>query len=186
MAKKINKAELAKKYASALFEEAVAHDRIDIVAGEVRELTQLISDSPEFKRLIMSRLLGARGRRQGIELVSDKAELSDSMRRFLGVLVENGRLSLFPEIEPVFIRLYEEYKGILPVFVVSAQTLNDASRRRLAEVLKNIFNKEIRLNVTVNPSLIGGLTVQVGSFMADASVKTKLQKLNLVMKGVGI
>ena len=83
-------------------------------------------------------------------------------------------------------RLYEEYKGILPVFVVSAQTLNDASRRRLTEVLQKIFNKDIRLNVAVNPSLIGGLTVQVGSFMADASVKTKLQKLNLVMKGVGI
>ena len=83
-------------------------------------------------------------------------------------------------------RLYEEYKGILPVFVVSAQTLNDASRRRLTEVLQKIFNKDIRLNIAVNPSLIGGLTVQVGSFMADASVKTKLQKLNLVMKGVGI
>lgn len=186
MAKKINKAELAKKYASALFEEAVAHDRVDIVAGEIRELTRLISDSPEFKRLVMSQLVGAQVRRQGIDLVSDKAELSDSTRRFLGVLIENGRLSLFPEIEPVFMRLYEEYKGILPVFVVSAQTLNDAARQRLADVLKKIFNKDIRLNMTVNPSLIGGLTVQVGSFMADASVKTKLQKLNLVMKGVGI
>ena len=186
MAKKINKAELAQKYASALFDEAVAHDQVDVVAGEVRELTQLISDSPEFKRLITSRLVSTQSRFKGIELVSDQAGLSDSTRRFLGVLIENGRLSLFPEIEPAFIRLYEEYKGILPVFVVSVQTLNDASRRRLAEVLKKIFNKDIRLNITVNPSLIGGLTVQVGSFMADASVKTKLQKLNLVMKGVGI
>lgn len=186
MAKKINKAELAEKYASALFDEAVTQDRVDAVAEEMRGVAQLVSDSPEFKRLIQSRLIGDQNRRKGMDLVSEKIGMSDLMRRFFGVLIENGRLSLFSEIEPVFMRFYEEYKGILPVFVVSAQTLNEASRRRLIEVLKKIFNKDIRLNVTVNPSLIGGFTVRVGSFMADASVKTKLQKLNLVMKGVGI
>lgn len=186
MAKKINKADLAKKYASALFEEAVAHDQTDAVAAEVRELARLMSDSPEFKQLVTSQLVDAQSRRQGIELVSDKAELSGLTRCFLSVLIENGRLFLLSEVSSAFARLYEEYKGILPVSVVSAKALNDAARLRLAEVLKNIFNKDIRLNVTVNPSLIGGLTVQVGSFMADASVKTKLQKLNLVMKGVGI
>lgn len=82
MAKKINKAELAQKYASALFDEAVAHDQVDAVAGEVRELTQLISDSPEFKRLITSQLVSAQSRRKGIELVSDQAGLSDSTRVF--------------------------------------------------------------------------------------------------------
>ena len=186
MAKKINKAELAKKYASALFDEAVAHNQADAVAGEIRDLVQLMSDSPEFKRLIMSRLLNGRVRSRGVDLVADQLALSDSMRHFLGVLIENGRLSLFPEIEPVFMQRYEEYKGILPVFVVSAKTLKNAARQHLAEVLKKTFNKDIHLNITVNPALIGGLTVQVGSFMADASVKTKLQKLNLVMKGVAI
>ena len=161
MAKKINKAELAQKYASALFDEAVAHDQVDVVAGEVRELTQLISDSPEFKRLITSRLVSTQSRFKGIELVSDQAGLSDSTRRFLGVLIENGRLSLFPEIEPAFIRLYEEYKGILPVFVVSAQTLNDASRRRLAEVLKKIFNEPGIPFIDTNILLLAGIALTI-------------------------
>ncbi len=186
MAKKINKTELAKKYASALFDEAVAHDQADAVAEEMRGLVRLMSDCPEFKRLFSSQLIGMRDRRKGIDLVAEKIDLSDLIHRFFCVLIENGRLSLFSEIEPVFMRLFEEYKGILPVFVVSAQTLNETSRQRLIDVLKKIFNKDIRLNVAVNPSLIGGFTVRVGSFMADASVKTKLQKLNLVMKGVGI
>ena len=186
MAKKINTAELTKKYTSALFDEAVTHDQVDAIAKEIRELTQLMSDSLEFKQLIASRLLNTQIRNQGIDLVCDKMGLSDLMRNFLKVLIENGRLYLFPKIEPVFMQKYEEYKGILPVFVVSAQALNDLTRQHLTDVLKKIFNKDIRLNVTINPSLIGGLTVQIGSFMADASVKTKLQKLNLVMKGVGI
>lgn len=186
MTKKINKSELAKKYASALFDEAVAQEQVDTVAREIQELDQLLLASPEFKRLMTSQLITAQDRKRGVELVCDKAGMSDLMRRFLGVLTENGRLSLFSKIEPFFKRLYEEYKGILSVSVVSAQVLNEATQQRLTAVLQQIFNKEIRLDMTVNPSLIGGLTVQVGSFMADACVRTKLQKLNLVMKGVGI
>ena len=186
MGKKINKAELAKKYASALFDEVVTSQQIDIVAEEMKKLVDLMSASLEFNRLLTSRLIEARTQKQGIQLVFDRIGVSDSMRRFFGVLIENGRLSLFSEIVPVFMQLYEEYKGILSVFVVSAQELKEGTQQHLTNVLKKIFNKDIRLNITVNPSLIGGLTVRVGSFMADACVKTKLQKLNLVMKGVGI
>ncbi len=186
MTKKINKSELAQKYASALFDEAMLYGVADTVADEFDELDQLLVTSPECNRLFVSRLIGDRDRRQGIELICDKANVSDLMRRFLGVLIENGRLSLFSEIKPFFYRLYEKYKGILSVSVVSAKVLNEATQQHLTAVLQQIFNKEIRLDMTVNPFLIGGLTVQVGSFMADACVRTKLQKLNLVMKGVGI
>lgn len=186
MAKKINRAELAGKYAQALLQEAIEHDQADAVAQEVRGLSQLMADSSEFNRLMTSRLVSMRDRKEGMALVSEKLDLSELMRRFLGVLTENGRTFVFKEIETAFIRLYENYKGILPVFVVAAQSLNDRTQQHLTDVLKEIFNKEIRLDVKVNPNLIGGLTVQAGSLMADASVKTKLQKLNLIMKGVGI
>ena len=108
------------------------------------------------------------------------------MRHFLGVLIENGRTVIFHEIAVAFDRMYGEHKGFLPVHVVSASALTDRTKQRLTDVLEQTFNKKIQLDVKINPDLIGGLTVQAGSLMADASVKTKLQKLNLVMKGVGI
>ena len=186
MAKKMNKAELAKKYARALLDEAIEHNEIDVVAQEMQQLSQLMSDSPEWNRLITSQMVGLHDREKGAALVADQLNLSLLTRHFLGVLIENGRTFVFREIAVAFGRMYEEYKGILPVFVVSALALNDKTTQHLTDVLKGIFNKEIRLNVKVNPDLIGGLTVQAGSLMADASVKTKLQKLNLIMKGVGI
>ncbi|MBO4643954.1 MAG: ATP synthase F1 subunit delta [Alphaproteobacteria bacterium] len=186
MAKKLNRAELAKKYAKALLQEAIEHKDADNIAQEVQLISRLMSDSSEMNMLMTSRLVNLYDRKKGVELVAEHIKLSQIMRHFLGVLIENGRTFIFNEITAAFIRMYEEYKGILSVSVVSAQILNDQTQQRLTDTLKAIFNKEIRLNVKVNPALIGGLTVQAGSLMADASVKTKLQKLNLIMKGVGI
>ena len=186
MGKKINTAELAGKYATALFDEAVAHGCADDVAAELRELGRLMADCPEFDRLMNSRLINANIRAQTVAAIAQKAGLSDVTGRFLGVLADNGRMSLFTKICSAFTVLYEKHQGILSVSVVSAQALNESTQQRLTGVLERIFNKKIRLSLSVNPSLIGGLTVQVGSLMADASVKTKLQKLNLVMKGVGV
>ena len=186
MAKKINRGELAEKYAKALLQEAIEHDETETIAQEIRQFGQLMDESPELNKLMVSRLINVRERDLGLSLASEKMGLSDLMRRFLKVLNENGRTFVFKEIAIAFGRLYDEYKGILPVSVVSALELNDQTQQRLTNVLKEIFNKEIRLQIKVDPSLVGGLTVQAGSLMADASVKTKLQKLNLVMKGVGI
>ena len=186
MARKVNQAELAKKYAKALLQEAIEHDQADAVAQEVQTLKHLMSDSPEWNMLMTSRLIGARDREKGVDLVAEKVNLSELTHHFFGVLIENGRTLIFKEIAEAFIRLYEEHKGILPVFVVSAQALNDKTQQHLTDVLGKIFKKDIRLNVKVNPDLIGGLTIRAGTLMADVSVKTKLQKLNLIMKGVGI
>ncbi len=186
MAKKVNKAELAKKYAKALLDEAIERNQTDTVVREIQQLDRLMSDSPEYKKLMTSQMIGSIDRKNGMALVAEKLELSELTRHFLGVLVENGRTSIFSEIVGAFIRLYQEYRGILQVSVVSALALNDQTMQHLTDVLKQTFGKEIRMDVKIDPDLIGGLTVQAGSLMADASVKTKLQKLNLVMKGVGI
>ena len=186
MAKKTTKAELAQKYAKALLQEAIEHNEVDTVAQEMQSLGQLMNDSSEWNKLLTSRFVGIQVRKDGVALVVERAGLSNLTRNFLGVLIENGRTFAFEDIVRSFVRLYEEYKGVLSVSVVSAQVLNEQTQERLKSVLENIFKKDVRLNVKVDSSLIGGLTVQAGSFMADASVKTKLQKLNLVMKGVEV
>lgn len=184
MARKVNQSELIKKYALALYQEAVMHNQTDKIADELHKLKQIMLDCPEFNLLVTSHQLNENQRQSIISVVSDKLELSDLMYRFLAVLNSNSRMCFLEQITSSFMELYEEQNGILSVDVVSAQILNEQTIQHLTDVLKKIFNKEIRLNLKTNPSLIGGLTVQVGSVMADASVKTKLQKLNLVMKGV--
>ena len=104
----------------------------------------------------------------------------------MGVLAENGRLYAFDAIAAEYDRLYEEHMGILPVSVVAAQELDETLSGRLTDVLGGIFDRQIRLNVSVDSRLIGGMTIRVGSRMVDSSIKSKLQKLNLIMKGAGL
>ena len=163
MAKKVNKAELAKKYAKALLDEAIERNQTDDVVREVRQLDRLMSESPEYKKLMTSQMIGLNDRKIGMALVADKLEISELTRRFLGVLIENGRTLIFSEIVDAFVRLYQEYKGILQVSVVSALALNDQTVQHLTDVLKRTFGKEILMDVKVDPDLIGGITVQAGS-----------------------
>lgn len=184
--KSTSKVELAKRYASALFEEALEKDAVESAAGELREVLRLSEESPELKTLMTSRIIRRQERVDAILAVAEKAGLSGPVRNFLGVLAENGRLYAFDAIAAEYDRLYEEHMGILPVSVVAAQELDETLSGRLRDVLGGIFGRQIRLNVSVDPRLIGGMTIRVGSRMVDSSIKSKLQKLNLIMKGAGL
>lgn len=186
MPKKINKKTLAQKYAAALFADAKTDGCIDSIRRELQDLTRLSAECPEFAELLKTPLLNEKIRSNAVEAVADKLELSILAHNFLGVLAQNGRLSLLDEIESAFARLYDDDKGILDVRVTTAVPMDDAQTRRLTDVLVSVYDKQIRLNPTVDENLIGGLTVQIGTVMADLSVKTQLQKINLAMKGVGV
>ena len=186
MPKKINKKNLAQKYAEALFADAKTEDCVDSVHSELRDLVRLSAECSEFAELLKTPLLNEKIRSDAVEAVADKLGLSTLAHNFLGVLAQNGRLSLLDEIESAFDRLYDDDKGILNVRVTTAVPMDDAQTRRLTDVLASVYDKQIRLNPTVDENLIGGLTVQVGTVMADLSVKTQLQKINLAMKGVGV
>lgn len=186
MPKKINKKNLAQKYAAALFDDAEAGKLLDVVCGELQALVRLENDSPEFAELLKTPLLNAKVRLDAVEAVADKLNVSPLMHNFLGVLAQNGRLSLLNEIESAFSRLYDDFKGILNVRVTTAVPMDDDQTRHLTEVLASVYEKQIRLNPTVDENLIGGLTVQIGTVMADLSVQTQLRKINLAMKGVGV
>ena len=186
MPKKINKKNLAQKYAAALFADAKTEDCVDSVHSELRDLVRLSAECSEFAELLKTPLLNEKIRLDAVEAVADKLGLSTLAHNFLGVLAQNGRLSLLDEIESAFDRLYDDDKGILNVRVTTAVPMDDAQTRRLTDVLASVYDKQIRLNPTVDENLIGGLTVQVGTVMADLSVKTQLQKINLAMKGVGV
>ncbi len=186
MPKKINKKSLAQKYAAALFDDAKAENCVDSIRRELQDLVRLSAESPEFGELLKTPLLNEKVRLNAVEAVADKLGVSALAHNFLGVLAQNGRLSLLGEIESAFSRLYDDFKGILNVRVTTAVPMDDEQTRHLTDVLASVYEKQIRLNPTVDENLIGGLTVQIGTVMADLSIKTQLQKINLAMKGVGV
>ena len=183
--KSITCGQLAKRYVSALLAQAQETHDTDTVGKELETLATLDAECPEFHMLLSSAVLPKKEKEQALQAVCEKLDLSDLMRRFLGVLNENGRLSLLSEIERKYARRRAQADGALFVKVTSAMPLNEKLTRRLNEVLFGIYHKKICLEVFIDESLIAGLSIQVGSVLVDGSLKTKLQKLNQVMKGVG-
>ena len=108
MPKKINKKNLAQKYAAALFADAKTEDCVDSVHSELRDLVRLSAECSEFAELLKTPLLNEKIRSDAVEAVADKLGLSTLAHNFLGVLAQNGRLSLLDEIESAFDRLYEQ------------------------------------------------------------------------------
>lgn len=183
--KSITPAQLAARYVSALLAQAREAGVVDAVGEELASLAALANDSAEFKALLSSAVISRRDRGEALKLVCDRLEISDLTRRFLGVLNENGRLSLLSEIDAKYTRRRAVEDGYLFVAVTSAEPLSEKVSERLINVLADIYKKKICLEVTLDDSLIAGICVRVGSELVDGSLKTKLQKLNQVMKGVG-
>lgn len=185
MAKKISRKAVAERYAEALIRSAFDKGEGDAVRAELADFVRLTAESPELKAVMSDPAFPAPVRTRALTAVADKAEMSAPMRGFLKTAAEYGRLDLIADVAAAYDRKCDERKGILAVRVVSAVPLSDKNARRLKEVLTSFYHKDIRLDASVDPSLIGGLTVQVGSMMTDLSVQTQLQKLYHFMKGAG-
>lgn len=183
--KSITPAQLVARYVSALLAQAHEAGVVDKVGEELAVLSDLANDSAEFKALLSSAVISRSDREDALKLVCDRLEISDLTRRFLGVLNENGRLSLLGEINTKYTRRRAVEDGYMFVSVSCAEPLSEKASKRLIDVLADIYKKKICLEVTLDESLIAGLCVRVGSELVDGSLKTKLQKLNQVMKGVG-
>lgn len=184
--KAINKTELAKRYALALFGCVSEKGETEKILEELHAVAELASTSAELNELMNSRIFSEKDCMTGMAALSERAGLSETMTNFLCLLAENSRLNVYGKIVGAYEALYEEQCGVLAVRVVSALALDEGACGRLKAVLSKYFNKEIRLETSVDEGLIGGLTVQVGSRMIDASVRTKLRRLDLIMKGVGV
>jgi F-type H+-transporting ATPase subunit delta len=185
MAKKISKKAVAERYAEALIQSAFDKGEGDAVRAELADFVRLTAESAELKAVMSDPAFSTSVRSHALSLVADKTELSATMRGFLKTAAEYGRLNLIADVAAAYDRKYDERKGILTVKVVTAVPLSDKNSRRLTEVLTAFYRKDVRLDASVDPSLIGGLTVQVGSMMTDLSVQTQLQKLYHFMKGAG-
>ncbi len=173
----------AGRYATALFDLAEQGRVIDEVTGELDRLQSMIDDAPDLARMIKSPLLGRAAQGRAIDAVMEAASMSGLTRRFVCVVAANRRIFALPDMIKAFRQLLARHRGEASAEVTSAAPLNQAQIDALAAQLKQVTGVNVTLSTHVDPAIIGGLVVKLGSRMVDSSLRTKLQKLELAMKG---
>lgn len=174
---------IAERYATALYDMADEAKQLDAVADDLRGLKSLLEDSNDLRRLVRSPLIDRQVQTAAMMAVLEKAGVGDLTRRFVGVVGQNRRLFAMSAMIDAFLAVLARRRGEETAYVSSAAALSDAQLDRLAETLRKAVGSKVRVETAVDPALIGGLVVRVGSRMVDSSVRTKLQRMQLAMKG---
>jgi F-type H+-transporting ATPase subunit delta len=176
---------IAGRYATALFELARDNDALDTIAEELKGLETLLHGSADLTRLVRSPVFSTQEQSTAIAEIVKQAGMSELTGNFLQLLAKNRRLFALGDIARDFRALLAQHRNEVTADVTSAIALNDAQTEDLKATLKAKTGRNITLNTRVDPSLIGGLIVRIGSRMVDSSIRTKLNNLKFAMKEVG-
>jgi F-type H+-transporting ATPase subunit delta len=174
---------IAGRYASALFDLADEERRLDEIAQDLAGLQAMIDGSEDLKRLIRSPVIPRADQERAITAVLERAGASGLTRKFVGLVARNRRLFVLEDMIAGYRALLAARRGQQTAVVTSAQPLSEAHRARLVDTLRRATGGDVALDTRVDPSLIGGLIIRLGSRMIDSSLRTKLQRLQLALKG---
>jgi F-type H+-transporting ATPase subunit delta len=176
---------VAGRYASALFELANEQNRLDEVDRDLGKFQSLLDQSSDLKRLVNSPAFATADQQRAMRAVMDWAAIGATTGNFLSVVARNRRLFAAEDMIKTFRSLLARHRGEVAAEVKSAVALTDQQLAALKAKLKSTFGKDVRLDAKVDPSLLGGLIVKIGSRMFDSSLRTKLGNLKVVLKGNG-
>ena len=177
------RASLAGRYASALFDLARDERQIEAVSGSLAILRQALQDSPDFAALTTSPLVSRDDALKAVSATAQSLNLDPLTTNMIGVLARNGRLSQLKTVIRDFDRLAAEHRGETTAEVVSAHPLNDNQVAALKQQLRTRAGRDVAIEARVDPSILGGIVVRLGSQMIDASIRTKLNTLAHAMRG---
>jgi F-type H+-transporting ATPase subunit delta len=176
---------VAERYATALFELAGTDKDLAAIESDLGAFAGLLAESPDLARLVRSPVYSAEDQLRAITAVLDKSGIGGLVANLIKVAAGNRRLFVVPDIIAAFRRQLAKHRGEVSAEVVSAEPLSEKHVAELKEALRASLGKDVALSARVDPALIGGLTVKVGSRMVDGSLRTKLNSLKLAMKEVG-
>ena len=185
MAGKAAESGLAGRYAAALFELADEGKALDVVAEDLTVLQKALGESDDMTRLVRSPVLGRDEQWKAMSALLKKMGANDLTGKFLGVVTVNRRLFALSGIIRAYLEKLASHRGEVTADVVSAHPLSDSQVTALEDSLKKALGGKVAIASRVDPSILGGLIVKVGSRMIDSSLRTQLQKLKFAMKGAG-
>jgi F-type H+-transporting ATPase subunit delta len=176
---------IAARYATAVFGLAMDGKKLKALEGDVDALAGALAESDDLASLINSPVYTRSEQGAAIAAVAEKMELSPIVKNTLGLMAANRRLFVLPQLVASLRDLIADEKGEITAEVTSAKALTKAQSDKLAKTLKAGLGKIVKINSSVDESLIGGLIVKVGSKMIDTSIRSKLSNLQNAMKEVG-
>ncbi len=176
---------MAGRYATALFELARDGKAVDAVKADMDRFDALVASSPDLQRLVRSPVFGAEDQLRALTAVLEKAEIKGLAANFLRLVTANRRLFAVGDMIRAFRKLYARYKGEVTAAVTVAETMSEAHLGTLTDALKSVTGQNVQVEMKIDPAIIGGLIVKIGSRMVDASLKTKLNSIRHAMKEVG-
>jgi F-type H+-transporting ATPase subunit delta len=175
---------MAGRYATALFELALEERAIDQVKADLDRFDALIGDSADLRRLVRSPAFTAEAQSRALAAVLEKAGIGGFAGRFLQVVSHNRRLFAVQDMIKAFRTLVAQHKGEVSAEVTLAERPSDQHLDAIKSALNAITKKDVQVDVKVDPSIIGGLVVKLGSRMVDSSLRTKLNSIKHAMKEV--
>ena len=175
---------LADRYATALFDLALERNAVEEIERDLEAIRALVDGSDDLKRVVRSLTLSRAEQGQALDAVLERLGTSQYVRNFLALLARNRRVFLLADMIAAFQAKLADHRGEVSAEVTSAVPLKPNHLEAVKDALRNIVGRDVALETRVDPSLIGGLTVRVGSRMLDNSLRTKLQNLELAMKGI--
>ena len=174
---------VAGRYAAALFDLAKEEGRLEDVDGHLGRFQGLLDESEDLRRLVRSPVFSAEQQVRALAAVLAKAGIGGLAAKFLQLAARNRRLFAVPDMLRAFRALLAESRGEVTAEVASAVRLSDSHIATLKETLKAAVGKDVQLATKVDPALLGGLVVRIGSRMFDSSIRTKLSNLKVTLKG---
>ncbi|MFM5885167.1 MAG: F0F1 ATP synthase subunit delta [Novosphingobium sp.] len=176
-------ASLQGRYASALYDLASEAGKVSSVESDLETLGQALSASPDLAALIRNPRLTRESALAAMKGLGDHLKLSPLTQQFLGVLAQNRRLSQLPQVVSAFAGIAAAARGEVAATVTSAHPLDAKQISAIAAKLKAREGKDVKLTATVDPEILGGLIVRIGSTQIDNSIRTRLNTLANAMKG---
>jgi F-type H+-transporting ATPase subunit delta len=174
--------EVGERYAQALFDLALETKTLDAVRADLKSLKAAWIESADLRRLATSPVVTAGDQGKGLTAIAVKAKFAITTKNFLGLLAQNGRARDLGSVITSFDALYAKHTGVVAAEVVSTQALSAAQLKTITTALTTALGKNPEITTRVDPSILGGLKVKVGSKLFDASLKTKLDQMKFALK----
>jgi len=174
---------LAGRYATAVFELAQEENAIDATERDFLALKAMVADSPDLARLVRAPVFSSEDQARGMKAVLTAMQASTLTARTVLLLASKRRLFILTDVIRSFEKMVERLRGEISAQVTSARPLTDAQTTELKNILRSKLGREARLETKVDPSLLGGLRVNVETRMIDSSLRTKLYGLRVAMRG---
>jgi F-type H+-transporting ATPase subunit delta len=175
---------MAGRYATALFDLAREADAIDAVKGDLDRFDALVAESADLTRLVRSPVFSEEEQLRALSAVLERAGIGGLAANFLKLVTSNRRLFAVRDMIKAFRELVAQHKGEATAEVTVAEQLKDEHVQALREALKSVSGKDVDLDIRVEPAILGGLVVKLGSRMVDTSLRTKLNAIKHAMKEV--